>query len=303
MLARLPPRVSRSFSSTIRSLGSSRSYTTRPIASLRSAEPHWPVPLLQTSFRNTSSHSHSSSTSAMDPSKPQANGVQTSKPVLFFDIDNCLYPRSSRVQDHMAQLIDEYFAKHLSLSWEDAVKLHKEYYTNYGLAIEGLVRHHQIDPLEYNSKVDDALPLEDILKPYPELRRLLEDVDKSKCTMWLLTNAYVNHAKRVVKLLGIEDLFDGLTFCDYGQQPLVCKPAKEMYLRAMREAGVDKMEDCYFVDDSYLNCQKAQSYGWNVAHLVEEDLPLPRTPASSHQIRHLKELRDVFPQFFKSRNA
>ncbi|GJC93947.1 pyrimidine 5'-nucleotidase [Colletotrichum higginsianum] len=147
----------------------------------------------------------------------------------------------------MAQLIDEYFAKHLSLSWEDAVKLHKEYYTNYGLAIEGLVRHHQIDPLEYNSKVDDALPLEDILKPNPKLRQLLEDVDKSKCTMWLLTNAYVNHAKRVLKLLGIEDLFDGLTFCDYGQQPLVCKPAKEMYLRAMREAGVEKMEDCYFV--------------------------------------------------------
>ncbi|EFQ27604.1 pyrimidine 5'-nucleotidase [Colletotrichum graminicola M1.001] len=239
----------------------------------------------------------------MDSSKPHANGVQPPKPVLFFDIDNCLYPRSSRVQDHMAQLIDEYFAKHLSLSWEDAVKLHKEYYTNYGLAIEGLVRHHQIDPLEYNSKVDDALPLEDILKPNPELRQLLEDVDKSKCTMWLLTNAYVNHAKRVVKLLGIEDLFDGLTFCDYGQQPLVCKPAKEMFLIAMREAGVDKMEDCYFVDDSYLNCQKAQGYGWNVAHLVEEGLPVPKTPASAHQIRHLEELRDVFPQFFKSKNT
>ncbi|KAF6841954.1 pyrimidine 5'-nucleotidase [Colletotrichum plurivorum] len=245
---------------------------------------------------------HTSST-AMEPSKVQANGTSPPKPVLFFDIDNCLYPRSSKVQDHMAQLIDEYFAKHLSLSWDDAVKLHKEYFTNYGLAIEGLVRHHQIDPLEYNSKVDDALPLETILKPNPELRQLLLDVDKSKCTMWLLTNAYVNHAKRVVKLLGIEDLFDGLTFCDYGQQPLVCKPAKEMYLRAMREAGAEKMEDCYFVDDSYLNCQKAQEYDWNVAHLVEEGLPVPSRQASKHQIRHLRELRDAFPQFFKSRNT
>ncbi|KAH0434281.1 pyrimidine 5'-nucleotidase [Colletotrichum camelliae] len=236
-------------------------------------------------------------------SNTQPNGVSAPKPVLFFDIDNCLYPRSSRVQDHMAQLIDEYFAKHLSLSWEDAVKLHKEYYTNYGLAIEGLVRHHQIDPLEYNSKVDDALPLEDILQYNPELRELLEDVDKSKCTMWLLTNAYVNHAKRVVKLLRIDDLFDGLTFCDYGAQPLVCKPAKEMYLRAMKEAGVEKMEDCYFVDDSYLNCQKATEYGWNVAQLVEEGLPVPRTQASKHQVRHLRELREVFPQFFKSKNV
>lgn len=147
----------------------------------------------------------------------------------------------------MARLIDEYFAKHLSLSWDDAVKLHKEYYTNYGLAIEGLVRHHEIDPLEYNSKVDDALPLEDIIKYDPEIRQLLEDVDLSKVRLWLLTNAYVNHAKRVTKLLRIDDMFEGLTFCDYAQQPLVCKPSKEMYLRAMQEAGVEKPEDCFFV--------------------------------------------------------
>ncbi len=64
----------------------------------------------------------------------------------------------AKVHDLMADLIDQYFATHLSLPYEDAVRLHKEYYQNYGLAIEGLVRHHQIDPLEYNAKVDDALP-------------------------------------------------------------------------------------------------------------------------------------------------
>lgn len=200
----------------------------------------------------------------------------------------------------MAKLIDEFFSKHLNLSWDDAVKLHKDYYTNYGLAIEGLVRHHEIDPLEYNSKVDDALPLEDILKPDPEVRQLLEDIDRSKVRLWLLTNAYVNHGKRVVKLLGIDDLFEGLTFCDYAEQPLVCKPSKEMYLRAQKEAGVERAEDCFFVDDSYLNCQKAKEYGWTVAHLVEEGLPLPKTPASQFQIRHLRELRNTYPQFFKS---
>ncbi|KAL3304210.1 pyrimidine 5'-nucleotidase [Colletotrichum asianum] len=300
MPARLP-RLSRTFRSPIPSLRSYSQQLPRPLISTRIIEQPKFAPVLNPVFRHSLRHSHTSRL-VMDPSI-QPNGVSAPKPVLFFDIDNCLYPRSSRVQDHMAQLIDEYFAKHLSLSWEDAVKLHKEYYTNYGLAIEGLVRHHQIDPLEYNSKVDDALPLEDILQYNPELRELLEDVDKSKCTMWLLTNAYVNHAKRVVKLLRIDDLFDGLTFCDYGSQPLVCKPAKEMYLRAMKEAGVEKMEDCYFVDDSYLNCQKATDFGWNVAHLVEEGLPVPRTQASKHQIRHLRELREAFPQFFKSKNV
>jgi pyrimidine and pyridine-specific 5'-nucleotidase len=147
----------------------------------------------------------------------------------------------------MANLIDEYFRDHLSLPWEEAVRLHKEYYTTYGLAIEGLVRHHQIDPLDYNAKVDDALPLAGIIRPNPELRKLLEDIDRTKVTLWLFTNAYVNHGRRVVQLMGIEDLFEGLTFCDYGKVPLICKPSKEAFIRAMKEAGVERTEDCFFV--------------------------------------------------------
>jgi pyrimidine and pyridine-specific 5'-nucleotidase len=149
----------------------------------------------------------------------------------------------------MAVLIEDYFAKHLSLPREEASRLQSEYFTSYGLAIEGLVRHHEIDPLDYNAQVDDALPLEDIINPDPELRAMLEDIDKEKVTMWLFTNAYVNHGKRVVRLLGVEDLFDGLTYCDYSTNPILCKPQKAMYEKAMREAGVEKPEDCYFVGE------------------------------------------------------
>lgn len=217
----------------------------------------------------------------------------------------------------MAELIDKYFSTHLSITHEEAVRLHKQYYTHYGLAIEGLVRHHQIDPLDYNAKVDDALPLEDIIKPNPQLRKLLQDIDRSKVTVWLLTNAYVTHGKRVVKLLGIDDQFSGLTFCNYSAVPFVCKPQPAMYQKAMQEAGVERMEDCYFVgewlsyalkearadtyaDDSYLNCAKAAELGWNTAHLLEEGLPQPEKQASQYQIQHLEELRTIFPQFFKS---
>lgn len=28
------------------------------------------------------------------------------RPVFFFDVDNCLYPRSKKVHDHMQRLID-----------------------------------------------------------------------------------------------------------------------------------------------------------------------------------------------------
>ncbi|KAK4130745.1 pyrimidine 5-nucleotidase [Trichocladium antarcticum] len=231
-----------------------------------------------------------------------ANGVSPPKQVFFFDIDNCLYPKSARVHDLMADLIDRYFATHLSLPWDDAVRLHREYYQNYGLAIEGLVRHHQIDPLEYNAKVDDALPLDGIITPRPQLKKLLADLDRSKVKLWLFTNAYVNHAQRVIRLLDVGEFFDGVTYCDYRDSPLVCKPQPDMYAKAMRQAGVAKHEDCFFVDDSYGNCQKAQELGWNVAHLVE-GAKLPTIPACKHQITDLEELRTAFPQFFRPESS
>lgn len=147
----------------------------------------------------------------------------------------------------MTRLIDDYFVKHLELTQEDAFKLHQEYYQTYGLAIEGLVRHHKIDPLEYNRQVDDALPLDDIIEPDPLLRKLLEDMDKTKVKLWLFTNAYSNHGQRVVKLLKVEDMFEGMTFCDYAQEPMICKPYPEMFAKAMKEAGIDEVKDCYFV--------------------------------------------------------
>jgi len=142
-----------------------------------------------------------------------------------------------------------------------------KYYKDYGLAIEGLVRHHKVDPLEYNSQVDDALPLEDVLKPDPQLRRLIEDIDKTKVKLWLFTNAYITHGERVVKLLGIDDLFEGITYCDYGAEKFLCKPAPDMFAKAMREAGVTAPQDCYFVGEHKL-IHKSINFIYRVRSLI-----------------------------------
>ena len=144
-------------------------------------------------------------------------------------------------------IVAEYFINHLSLLPEDASQLQQRYYKDYGLAISGLVKHHKVDPIEYNQKVDDALPLDDIITPNPQLRKLLEDIDKTKVKLWLFTNAHITHGMRVVKLLGVEDMFEGITYCDYRGLPFVCKPHTEMYDKAENEAAAPSSQDCYFV--------------------------------------------------------
>lgn len=232
----------------------------------------------------------------------ETNGISPPAPrkVFFFDIDNCLYPRSYKIHELMSNLIDEYFQTHLSLSKDDANELHLRYYKDYGLAIEGLVRHHKVDPLEYNEKVDDALPLEDIITPNPQLRKLLEDIDRSQVRLWLFTNAYKTHGERVARLLGVRDLFDGLTYCDYGAEKFLCKPSPAMFAKAMAEADVQDPQDCYFVDDSTINCAGAKALGWKAAHLVEPNITGPENPVADFQISNLEELRTVFPEVFKS---
>lgn len=237
------------------------------------------------------------------PLTSRSSIMADSRPVFFFDVDNTLYSKNRRVQDLMGELIDKYFMEHLSLSQQDAFELHQRYYKEYGLAIEGLVRHHKVDPLEYNAKVDDALPLEDVLQPDLPLRELLLDLDTTKVKPWLFTNAYVNHGKRVARLLGIGDLFEGITYCDYGAARFVCKPHPDMFHQAQREAGASDPSQCFFVDDSALNCRAAEALGWTTVHMVEETESAPTSPASQYQVKSLHELRTLFPQFFKPRNS
>lgn len=160
-------------------------------------------------------------------------------------LSNLLQGRN--VYELMAAAIDRYFHQRLGVTPNEAKRLHNEYDEKYGLALRGLVQHHKIDPLDFNTHVDDALPLEDVITPDPHLRTLLESLDTSKVRLWLFTNAYVNHGNRVVKLLGIDDLFEGITYCDYARMPLICKPEPAMYVKAMKESGALSREDCYFV--------------------------------------------------------
>jgi pyrimidine and pyridine-specific 5'-nucleotidase len=89
----------------------------------------------------------------------------------------------------MTQRIREYIIG-LGLEQSEAERLHHKYYKEYGLAIRGLVMHHKIDALDYDSKCDATLPLEDVLKPDEQVKRMLKDLDRSKCRVWALTNAY-----------------------------------------------------------------------------------------------------------------
>lgn len=48
----------------------------------------------------------------------------------------------------------------------------------------------QADPLDFDQKCDGSLPLEEMIAFDPKLRKLFEDIDRTKVRVWALTNAF-----------------------------------------------------------------------------------------------------------------
>ncbi|KAL7751038.1 putative suppressor of disruption of TFIIS [Sorochytrium milnesiophthora] len=220
------------------------------------------------------------------------------KAYFFFDIDNTLYHPSKGISQLMATKIVAY-CRSMGMDEQTAQELSFRYYREYGLAIRGLVRHHQIDADDYDIRVDGSLPLEEVLQPDPELRTILHKL-KPDIKKWVFTNAYVRHAKRVLKILGIEDCFDGMTYCDYLAQDFNCKPDRSFYEQALADAGYtsDAQEagvPVYFVDDSRLNIVAAKKLGWTTIFLASNGATCD---AADYTIEDVKEIANVLPQLF-----
>lgn len=89
----------------------------------------------------------------------------------------------------MVERIRAYFLA-LGMSEREADELHMHYYKEYGLAIRGLVRHHTIDPMDYDEKCDASLPLDSLLRPDDEVIGMLTRLDRTRTRVYALTNAY-----------------------------------------------------------------------------------------------------------------
>ncbi|KAH9045531.1 pyrimidine 5-nucleotidase [Lactarius pseudohatsudake] len=215
--------------------------------------------------------------------------TQDDRLVVFFDIDNTLYSANHKIAQEMGVRIHAYFVS-LGLSDEEAADLHSQYYTQYGLALRGLQRHHDVDTIDFNEKCDGSLPLEEMLKPDPRVRQLLQDIDRSKCRVWALTNAYWTHAERVLKILGLRDQIEGVVSCDYHKENFESKPQPAFYLQAMEQAGVRDPSKCLFVDDSFSNVEGAKRVGWiRSVHFREVGL---ETVEASHVMRKSQDQQE-----------
>jgi putative hydrolase of the HAD superfamily len=158
-----------------------------------------------------------------------------------FDLDNTLYPHHSNLFSQIDVRMTAYVAELLSLSREEARKLQKELYREYGTTLSGLMNRHHIDPDDFLEKVHDI----DYswLKPDPVLGAAIRQLPGRK---FIFTNGNRGHAEKTARQLGILDHFDDIF--DIIAAGLTPKPARETYDLFLASHGVAGANAVMFED-------------------------------------------------------
>ncbi|MBK8455839.1 MAG: pyrimidine 5'-nucleotidase [Phyllobacteriaceae bacterium] len=158
-----------------------------------------------------------------------------------FDLDNTLYPHHTNLFAQIDVKMTSYVSTLLGLPREEARKVQKQFYLDYGTTLKGLMDRHAIDPDDFLQKVHDI----DYswVKPNPVLGAAIRELPGRK---FIFTNGDRGHAERTARALGVLDHFDDIF--DIVAANLMPKPARETYELFLLTHGVDPQAAAMFED-------------------------------------------------------
>ena len=162
---------------------------------------------------------------------------------LFFDLDDTLYPPTTGLWKAIKARMNLYMHERMGIPENDVPVLREQYFKMYGTTLRGLQARHDVDVEDYLAFVHD-LPLKEYLTPNPLQREIIASLPSRKL---VFTNADINHARRVLAALQLDDLFD--TIVDVNAVAPYCKPMPESFAIAQELADEPDPRKCVMIDD------------------------------------------------------
>jgi len=187
---------------------------------------------------------------------------------IFFDLDDTLYPNSTGLWRAIKDRMNKYMIGRMGIPKEDVPALREQYFKMYGTTLRGLQARHNVDVDEYLAYVHD-LPLKDYLTPDPLQREIIASLPTRNL---IFTNADANHARRVLKALNLDDLFE--TIIDINEMSPYCKPMPETFAIAQELADEPDPRKCVMIDDLPHTTRAALEVGMaSILYGTEEPTP------------------------------
>ena len=139
-----------------------------------------------------------------------------------FDLDNTLYKAECGLFDKVHILMGKFIEEKLGIDSGEAQALRTKYYHKYGTTLRGLMSEHKINPDEYLEYVHQINY--DVVLPNEQLAKTIKNLNGKK---YIFTNANLNHTKKVLDKLKMNDLYDG--YFDISESDYLPKPHMPIY--------------------------------------------------------------------------
>ena len=174
---------------------------------------------------------------------------------IFFDLDDTLYPASSGLWPALKTRMSQYMIEHMHIPAEDVPGLREKYFREYGTTLRGLQAKHKIDTQDFLAYVHDV-NLTDYIQPNPLQQSVLASLPTRNL---IFTNSDLNHARRVLRVLQIEEYFTDIV--DVTRIDPYCKPNSEAFALALKVAGESTPSKCIMIDDLPNTVKAAKGLG------------------------------------------
>jgi len=183
--------------------------------------------------------------------------------VWIFDLDDTLHNASAHIFPQLNQAMTQYIMDTLALDEPAAFKLRQHYWRIYGATLKGLMRHHGTDPYHFLDKTHELMELPQMVIQTKNLRHFLQGLSGRKV---VFTNAPMAYARRVLDLLGIEDLFE--TVFSVESTRFHPKPAVRGFKRLLTTISANAA-DCVMVEDSLPALRTAKRMGMKTIYVTK----------------------------------
>ncbi len=170
-----------------------------------------------------------------------------------FDLDNTLYAATFDLFAQIDERMRGFIAAFLDLPPDEAYRVQKRYFLEYGTSMRGLMHHHGMDPKPFLDHVHDIDV--SVLPPNPALDAALAGLPGRK---YIFTNASLRHAERVTDRLGITHHFAGVF--DIVEAGYLPKPEPAVYARVVDRFGLEPRASV-MVEDIARNLAPAAALG------------------------------------------
>lgn len=201
---------------------------------------------------------------------------------VLFDLDETIYPKDTGLMDLISQRISDYMVLRLGMDSRTVNQLRRRYYEEYGTTSRGLYLHHNLDSEDYFRFVHDV-PVEEFLKPNGRLDEMLAALKTQKA---IFTNATGDHARRVLRALGIGRHFQRII--DIQDLEHIPKPDIRAYRKALKLLDA-RPEECVLVEDRVRNLRPGKELGMTTV-LIGDQHTADGADFVLEDIAHLGEL-------------